>query len=631
MGFKQRKRIAVFASGLTGRYKCGLCRALNIAAEQLDVDLIYFNSYGKLRSIYSIAEDQESDFLEFIDLDQFDGIVFDGEGYNIEGMAERVERKLRTAKCPVVSISSHIDGFYNIEFDDAGGLRAMVEHFIDVHHFSRIGFMSGYLTHPDAQLRLNEFRAVMREHGYPEDGVGMFEGDFWYNKGVEAAHYFWSLPERPEAIVCANDYMAISLINAFRQMGIKVPEDVAVSGYDGTPDGKDFLPHLSSVTRERNSIASKALNLLVTLADGGSAEGADLTVSPRPILSQSCGCEPLEYKHVLETVDRAHEDKRLLSTAIYELESAMLKLNKVENIHHMETVFEEDSVNFGEYNSFFLMVHTDPSGTPVYDSSYTAPSGNFTPVIWIDKNKEYAESTRSFHSGSLIPQSSADRCHVYYSMVVHFAEKIFGYSLVEMSGKDIFNEFHNVWLHTLGLTLNSLYQKDRINRLIGKLEGFSITDGLTGMLNRRGFDDKSRSTIANISDKKNVCTMVVDMDGLKRINDEFGHYEGDRAIRALADIITRCSDSGEIAGRAGGDEFYIFAPDYSETSLERFIGRMQQYTAEYNESNKRGYLLDFSWGAFITETDSYGKIEEFLKISDARMYEQKMTKPGRRR
>ncbi len=631
MALDQRKRIAVFGSGLTGRYKCGLCRALNIAAEDLDVDLIYFNSYGKLRSIYSVAEDQESGFLEFIDLDQFDGIVFDGEGYNIEGMADRVERKLRTAKCPVVSISSHIDGFYNIEFDDAGGLRAMVEHFINDHHFTRIGFMSGYLTHPDAQLRLNEYRAVMREHGFPEDGVGMFEGDFWYNKGVEAAHYFWSLPQRPEAIVCANDYMAISLINAFRQMGVRVPEDVAVSGYDGTPEGKDFLPHLSSVTRERNSIAYKALKLLVALAEGGSAENADLTVSPRPILSQSCGCEPLEYKHVLETVDRAHEDKRLLSTAVYELESAMLKLNKVENIRHMETVFEEDSVNFGEYTSFFLMVHTDPAGIPVYNSSYTAPSGKFTPVIWIDKNKEYAESTRTFHSASLIPQASTDRCHVYYSMVVHFAEKIFGYSLVEMAGKDIFNEFHNVWLHTLGLTLNALYQKDHINKLIGKLEGFSITDGLTGMLNRRGFDDKSRSTIANFSDKKNVCTMVVDMDGLKRINDEYGHYEGDRAIRALADIITRCCDSGEIAGRTGGDEFYIFAPDYSETILERFIGRMKQYTAEYNDSNKRGYQLDFSWGAYITESDSYGRIEEFLKISDARMYEQKMTKPGRRR
>ena len=627
----RRKMIAVFSSGLTGRYKCSLCRVLNIAAEDLGVNLVYFNSYGKLRSINTVAEDQESGFLEFVDLDQFDGIIFDGEGYNIEGMADRVERKLRSAKCPVVSISSHVEGFYNIEFDDAGGLRAMVEHFINHHHFTRIGYMSGYLTHPDARLRLNEFRTVMKEYGFPEDGVGMFEGDFWYNKGVEAAHYFLSLPDRPQAVVCGNDYMAISLINAFRQMGIKVPEDICVSGYDGTPDGKEFLPHITSVTRERTDIAYKALRLLTDLSDGKDAKDHDLRVFPRIVPSQSCGCDPLEYRHVLETIDRAHEDKRLMSTAVYELESAMLKLNKVDSVRQMEAVFAEDSVNFGDYSAFFMMVHTDLNGKPVYDSGYTAPSGRFIPVIWIDKNKEYTKSPHSFSTSSLIPQPSTDRCHVYYIMVVHFAERIFGYSVVEMTGKDIFNEFHNVWLHTLGLTLNSLHQKDHISKLIGRLEGLSISDGLTGMLNRRGFDDRSRAMISNLAERKNVCTIVMDMDGLKRINDEFGHYEGDRAIRALAGIITKCCDSGEIAGRTGGDEFYIFAPDYSEIRLERFVGRMKELTAEFNKTNDKDYLLDFSWGAYITETDSFGMIEEFLKIADARMYEQKVNKPGRRK
>ena len=58
---------------------------------------------------------------------------------------------------------------------------------------------------------------------------------------------------------------------------------------------------------------------------------------------------------------------------------------------------------------------------------------------------------------------------------------------------------------------------------------------------------------------------------------------------------------------------------------------MKAYVAEYNESNKRDYQLDFSIGAYITETDSFGKIEDFLKVSDSRMYEQKMSKPGRRK
>ena len=626
-----RKRIAIFGSGLTSRYKRSYCRAYSTAAEKLDIDLVVFNTYGMIGRGNALTDDFESEILNYIDLSQFDGIVYDSEGYNVDGMADKVEFKLKSAKCPVVSISSKVDGFYSIDFDDAGGLRMMIDHFIKDHHFTKIGFMSGNLDHPDAVTRLEEFRSVMKEYGMPEDGVGMFEGDFWFNKGTEAAHYFLSLAERPEAVVCANDYMAIALTNAFRKRGINVPKDIAVSGYDGTVEGKELLPHITSVTRERSEIAYKALKLLVDIADNGVPDKPDLRVTPKPIYTQSCGCEPLDYDHVLETVARLHDEKRYMSFAVFDSESVMLQLNRVKSVRGMEAVFEKNSINFGKYLSFFLMVHVDSKGAPAYSSDFTGPSGNFIPAVWIDKNKEYADSPHCADTSRLIPESSSDRNHVYYVMTVHCAGKMFGYSVVEMTGKDIFDEFYNVWMLNLGMTLNSLQMNDHVNKLIGKLEGLSITDGLTGMLNRRGFDNKSREAIADFHERITVCTLVIDMDGLKRINDEYGHSEGDRAIKALADMIIRCCDSGEIAGRVGGDEFYIFAPDYSEIRLNRFIERMKGYTEEYNMANTLDYKFDFSYGSFLTETDSYGSIEEFLKISDARMYEQKMSKPGRRR
>lgn len=628
---KKRKRMALFGSSLSNRYRRILSRAFSIAADELDIDLVLFNAYGKLRNEKTLAADNESGLFDYVDFDQFDGAVFDGEGYLVNGLTDKVERKLHAAKIPVVSISSHIDGFYNIEFDDEGGLRQMVEHFIDHHHFTKIGFMSGYLSHPDAIKRHEEFRSVMRAHGLHEDGVGVFEGDFWYNKGAEAARFFMSLPERPEAIVCANDYMAISLCDALRKFGISVPQDIAVSGYDGSPEGKDFLPHLSSVTREQLEIARKALKLLVHLSDGGDAKDMDLVVRPKPYFSQSCGCEPLEYQHVFETFDRVQDEMRKQNEGIFESESAMVKLNKAESVRAMENIFAEDSVNFGEYSAFFMMVHKDSEGRPSYDSEFTNPSGKFIPVMWIDKKGEYAGSSRNITSANIIPDSNSDRSHVYYVMAVHYAEKIYGYAVLELTGRDIFNEFYNVWLHTMGLSLDTLKKNDHIEKLIKKLEGLSVTDELTGLYNRRGFEDRTRSILAGFKDSKTVCTMVIDMDGLKSINDNFGHYEGDRAIRALADSIKKSSNFGEIAGRSGGDEFYVFASDYSEARISRFIEHMNECIAEYNDSNKMDYKLDFSIGTYLTETDSYGKIEEYFRISDARMYEQKMSKPGRRK
>lgn len=624
------KTIAMFGCAFTSRYRQKLCFSFNKVAEELGVNMVYFNALGKIGNKNAQYGDYEFDLIDYIDLDQFDGIVFDGEGYNLEGMAEKVIKKLRQANCPVVSISSYVEGFDNIEFDDAQGIRIITEHLIDVHHFKRIGFMSGYLTHPDAVVRLKVFREVMKERGMPEDGAGVFEGDFWFHKGEEAADFFLSQPEKPEAIVCANDYMAISLATVFKQRDIKIPEDIVVTGFDGTLEGQEFLPHITSATRERIDIAQKALKLLLARIEGREFT-EPMRILPKPIYTQSCGCKKLDYRREAENINHVYEMNRHFSYNLYDAESAMLKLNKVSDLDDIEAVFEECSVNFGEFDTFLLMMHTDRDGRMSCDSDYICPSGKFRPALWVDKKNEYVRTKELFERSKMLPDAKSDRPHFYYIMSTHCAERMFGYALVEMSASDIFNEFYNVWLLNLALTLETLLKNDRINKLIGTLEDLSIRDGLTGMLNRRGFDELSRESIRSFEKMQTVCTMVIDMDGLKHINDAYGHYEGDRAIKAAANIITKCCDNGEICARAGGDEFYIFAPVYSQDKLDRFFERLNGFTENYNNSYNKPYSLSLSYGALLAECDNKGRIEDFLTISDSRMYEQKMSKPNRRK
>jgi diguanylate cyclase (GGDEF)-like protein len=316
---------------------------------------------------------------------------------------------------------------------------------------------------------------------------------------------------------------------------------------------------------------------------------------------------------------------------MYDAESSILKLNMVDNVRNLETTFYENSYNFGEYNAFFMMMHIDKNRHPSYDSDYTSPSGNFIPAVWIDKNNDYVGCGRQLNCASLVPEPASDRSHFYYIMSVQCAERAFGYTVIEMSGKDIFNEFYNVWLLNIAITLETILKNDSIKKLIKKLENLSKRDDLTGMLNRRGFDDLARDAISGLREKKTVCTMVIDMDGLKYINDKYGHYEGDRAIKTVADILIRCCDSGEIAGRMGGDEFYIIAIDYTETQLKRFLDRLNTYVREFNAKKDKPYLIDVSFGTCMDEINSIGRLEELLKISDERMYNQKLGKPGRRK
>ena len=625
------KTIAVFGCSFTSRYRQNLCKSFNTAAEELGVNLVYFNCLGKIGNKDAQYGDLEIDLIEAVGLDGFDGIIFDGEGYNVEGMGDKVIAKLRTAKCPVVSVSSVVEGFYNIEFEDAEGVRMLTEHFLDVHHFDKIGFMAGYLTHPDAQLRLKVFREVMRSRGLPEDGAGMFEGDFWFHKGEEAADYFLSQPERPQSVVCANDYMAISLATAFKNRGLRVPEDIAVSGYDGTLEGQEFLPHITSATRERYDIAKKAIQLIIDLCNGEPVEGRDLTIMPRLILSHSCGCAKLDYKVESENINDVYAVSRGLSFNLYDAESAFLKMNKVDSIERMALVFKQSAVNFGDFNSFFLNLNVDSRGRTANDSDYRSPSGSYKSVIWIDRNNEYTHKEDLFTNEDLLPETEKNTPHFFYIMSVHCAERLFGYAVIEMQDNDIFNEFYNVWLINMAMTLETLMKNDRIKKLIGTLEELSIRDGLTGMLNRRGFDELSRDAIASLDGAQPVCTMVIDMDGLKRINDEHGHHEGDHAIKAAAKIISKCCTEGEIAGRAGGDEFYIFALDYSEDKVKSFTKKLNKYIEKYNSESTRPYKIELSYGAYVCDIDRSGRLEDLLSESDSRMYEQKQAKPNRRK
>ena len=601
------------------------------------MNIVYFNSLGRIGEKNTEFSECELDIIDHVDLDVFDGIIYDGEGYNVESMAEKVINKLRGAKCPVVSISGHVDGFYNIDFEDASGMRKLVEHFTDVHGHTRIGFMSGFLTHPDARLRLEVFRSVMREKGLPEDGAGIFEGDFWFHKGDEAADFFLSRPERPQSVVCANDYMAISLISALKRRGIKVPDDIAVSGFDGTIEGRQFIPHLTTATREREDIAEKAISLLVSL-DKNTDTDTELYVSPRTIFDQSCGCRIVDYETEARNLDDIYNDVRLFGYCLNDAEAAMLKLNKVEKLDELEDAFRKCATNFGDYSAFFLFLQTDRKGRLSCSCDFDEPSDNFRPVIWIDEKGTYVKPDETGQTSGFIPYTAdTETPHFYYIMSSYCAEKMFGYALIEMKSDDIFSDFYNIFLLNLSVTLERLWKNDNINQLYEQQKALyekqmelSIHDELTGILNRRGFNEYSKAAIKRLRGRTAVCTMVIDMDGLKHINDVYGHSEGDFAIKMTAHIITECCKSGEIAGRAGGDEFYIYASDYTREKLDSFSRELVRLCDEYNERREKPYRIEMSFGAYLCETDNSGSIEDFLKISDTNMYEQKMSKHGRK-
>jgi len=155
-----------------------------------------------------------------------------------------------------------------------------------------------------------------------------------------------------------------------------------------------------------------------------------------------------------------------------------------------------------------------------------------------------------------------------------------------------------------------------------------LTDELTGLYNRRGFlaMAEQQAKMARRL-KKGLIAVVVDMDGLKTINDRYGHQEGDAAIAETALILKHCFRESDIIGRMGGDEFAVLLVESADIPSEQtIVDRLNTHLRTRNENKGRDYQLAFSTGMFRCAQESMKSLDELLAQADALMYQQKQNK-----
>jgi diguanylate cyclase (GGDEF)-like protein/PAS domain S-box-containing protein len=161
------------------------------------------------------------------------------------------------------------------------------------------------------------------------------------------------------------------------------------------------------------------------------------------------------------------------------------------------------------------------------------------------------------------------------------------------------------------------------------LRNSSLKDDLTGLFNRRGllkqaapyFDFARRQ-------KEKLLLLFIDLDGMKKINDEFGHNEGDNALIQTAEILNRSFRSSDIIARLGGDEFTVLVTDLT-ANKEDAITRLNENLKAYNASETCSHKLAFSIGVATLEPERMTCFEELLEQADQAMYEQKRMKRRR--
>ena len=156
------------------------------------------------------------------------------------------------------------------------------------------------------------------------------------------------------------------------------------------------------------------------------------------------------------------------------------------------------------------------------------------------------------------------------------------------------------------------------------LDRLSKSDGLTGMLNRRGFYDAARKLISDSrAEGKAAWVVYVDMNNLKIINDRYGHDEGDFALKLIGDVLMSNMQDKGVAGRIGGDEFACVVRHHEGEEGREILQTIYDAFETFNRQSDKEYNVTVSAGAYLLQTEVTLSLEEALTQADEKLYEVK--------
>ena len=189
---------------------------------------------------------------------------------------------------PIVCLFSDFEGYHSVTFDNKSGLSRLLNHMIEKHNAKDIGFVSGPVTNRDARERLDVYMQTLKEHGIPVSDNKIVYGDFsMASEGV--VDELLDRNDHLDAMVFANDSMAVGGYNALKKRGMVPGKDIMIGGFDDDIFAISLEPPLTTVEASSASLAYKAVLNAENYINGTALK--DMTVETHLVQRNSCGCD----------------------------------------------------------------------------------------------------------------------------------------------------------------------------------------------------------------------------------------------------------------------------------------------------------------------------------------------------
>jgi len=622
----QRKKICIFMNEIVQNFQQEFGKFFSFLANREGIDVFIYTSYGSYSCPYGrnlLSEIGKKNIIYLPDFSVFDAIIALPNSFDINGMdTELYELIRKEASCPVFCLQSGPADFKTITIDNKNTVKELTNHFIKAHGFKKIYYMSGPLSYKDSPDRLAGYKEAMQEAGLAVLPNYVYEGNYWTNRGKKAMdHFLVGSEDFPEAIICANDYMALSICDELRNRGKAVPEDVAVTGFDGTFEGAEYSPSLTTVVIEPEKYALKLFELVKRAWNN--VEVPDITaISEKILFRASCGCGAQ-----VTSFDHTRALKRLGMTEVLLREAGRITAD-YQNDYDLDNALSVADFYFHtlECNKGYVCLCKEEGS----NMSVIERNNVFTDrmvlkqAMYMDRNKKADILDIEFDRRDILPASILDteEASTYILYPLHFKSKEYGYLVLMPLLEQWANSLTSTYINTLSSAIeNSFYDKQF--KSLSEAKKMSQTDPLTGLNNRRGFEEGLSKILSDDIGDKKIFIVSIDMDELKQINDTYGHADGDLAITSLASVLQASVKEGEICARFGGDEFMAVLVSASSRRKSDFLKSFRSRLSKASDKLAKPYELGASVGICELQDGNTSQVITCMQTADRLMYEDK--------
>lgn len=627
---KGKRNIIVYLPQIYSEFMVELRKEIERNAEEKGYRLIFLTCFGNNNSIDDKRivnrkyDEGERVIFRLVDKKKIDGIMLLYDTFAMSQWKEIFDM-VKRCECPVVNFRSplKLPGVYEIFVDDKQSFADLIQHFIDGHHMKKIDLVTGPVGNVHSEIRLDIYRQVLEKNGIVFDESRVYRGNFWKNCGEEIVEQMMdSSGNIAEAIVCANDYMAFSIMEALKKRHIMVPRDVLVAGYDNVEESQYCNPSLTTVGQPVEELAQKAFEVMELVWAGGQPQKENY-VPGKLVLRQSCGCDcrikdfSVDYSMIM--------GNRLDKMSYLEISSTTMvtSMSNASNLEECLNSLMEYALKDTGFKSFALCLakHWETQ-LSLPGTDYGASDNIINMVAGIHEGVEIQKE--SFPVSQLLPEFYLKQDAPCYIIPIHYLEHYMGYAVVQLEFDVPNMSSIKTWFWHLDNALENIRMKGHLKRLVNELEDLYIRDTLTGLFNRHGLEKYSLEFYQQCLQNQNtLMVMEIDMDGLKQVNDIYGHHEGDYCLTMIANAMIYAAKNGEICIRSGGDEYVVIGKEYSQEKLDYFANAFYGFIDNANNTMKKPYRFGASMGYYMAVPDGSLNAEGYLKKADAHMYANK--------